>query len=111
MLSQQSVSSFFDTLLEVHSFDGFFNASQVPETAKFKLNCGTLDKAFKGISDYYGKDTPVDVEYKILKIHDFNLSSEMPYITLYADLDLKFYAETENGSELAVDISLTDFEF
>jgi hypothetical protein len=32
-------------------------------------------------------------------------------LTVYADADLKFYVETVNGTELAVDLAISDFTF
>ena len=83
----------------------------VPSKAKFTLDTGFLEKAFKGISDYYGKDAPVDVHYTLNKIHDFVISSESPDLTVYADANLEFFVETVNGTEKAVELAISDFTF
>jgi len=78
---------------------------------KFNLTTGFLEKAFKGISDYYGPDCPVDVEYSITNVYDFAVKQDFPNLSAFADLGLKFYVETVNGTELAVDLAVTKFEF
>jgi len=83
----------------------------LPEKSKVQLTTGFLEKAFKGISDYYGPDALVDVHYSLNKIYDFVISSESPDMTIYADADLKFYVEGVNGTELAVDLAISQFEF
>ena len=110
-LSGASIQTGLTSLIQVHPVDGFFNSTMIPASSKFSLTTGFLEKAFKGISDYYGPDAPVDVHYNLNKIHDFQITSESPDLTLYADADLKFYVETVNGTELAVDLSISDFTF
>ena len=39
------------------------------------------------------------------------MSSESPALTLHGGIDVKFWVETDNGTELAADIAITDFEF
>ena len=87
-LSAESVQSGLTSLLQVHPVSGFFNATQIPESSKFQLTTGFLEKAFKGISDYYGPDAPVDVHYTLNKVHDFVIQENSPDITVYADADL-----------------------
>lgn len=60
-ISEESVNSLLTSFLQVTDVKGWFNASEVPEDAKFNLTTGALDKAFKGMKKYYGKDAPVDV--------------------------------------------------
>merc|ERR1719266_1197200 len=110
-LSAVTVQSGLDSLLQVHPVSGFFNSSQIPESSKFQLTTGFLEKAFKGISDYYGPDAPVDVHYTLNKIHDFKIAADSPDLAVYADADLQFYVETVNGTELAVDLAISDFTF
>ena len=110
-LSAESVQSALSSLIQVHPISGFFNATMLPETSKVQLTTGFLEKAFKGISDYYGPDALVDVHYNLNSIHDFVISSESPDLTIYADADLKFYVEGVNGTELAVDLAISNFEF
>ena len=98
-------------MIQVHPISGFFNATMLPEKSKVQLTTGFLEKAFKGISDYYGPDALVDVHYSLNKIYDFVISSESPDMTIYADADLKFYVEGVNGTELAVDLAISQFEF
>ena len=83
----------------------------IPESSKFSLTTGFLEKAFKGISDKYGSDAPVDVHYTLNKIHDLTIAADSPDLSIYADADLKFYVETVNGTELAVDLAISDFTF
>lgn len=75
------------------------------------MTTGFLEKAFKGISAYYGPDCPVDVEFDVISLRDFTVEEAKEDMTLYADVDLKFWVESVNGTQLAVDLSLTDFEF
>ena len=110
-LSSASVQSGLDSFLQVHPVSGFFNSTMIPETSKFQLTTGFLEKAFKGISDYYGADAPVDVHYTLNKIHDLTIAADSPDLSIYADADLKFYVETVNGTELAVDLAVSDFTF
>lgn len=39
------------------------------------------------------------------------MTKDFPNLALYADADLKFYVETVNGTELAVDLAVSKFEF
>jgi len=111
-VSQQSVLSLLQSFLEVHPIEGFFNSTMVPSTAKFQLTTGFLDKAFKGMSDYYGADQPVDVEYSLPSFNDFTVSLDEPNVGLFANAQAKFYVEKADGTtELAVDLGLNNFEF
>ena len=87
-LSDDSVQSGLSSLLQVHPVSGFFNATQIPASSKVRLTTGLLEKAFKGISDYYGPDALVDVHYTLNKVHDFVIQENSPDITVYADADL-----------------------
>ena len=75
------------------------------------MNTGFLEKAFKGISDYYGADKPVDVQFDGLKLHDFTVAANSPDLTLFGDINLKFWVETNNGTDLAVDLAVKNFEY
>ena len=110
-VSAESVNSLFSSFLEVHPIAGWFNSTEIPAGSKFSLNTGFLDKAFKGMSDYYGPDCPVDVQFELKSIHDFAVAADKEDLTLFGDIDLKFWVESVNGTELAVDISITNFEF
>ena len=110
-VSQQSVNSALSSFLQVHPIEGFFNATDLPAGSKVNLTTGFLEKAFKGISDYYGPDCPVDVKYSLTNVYDFAVTKDFPNLALYADADLKFYVETANGTELAVDLAVSKFEF
>lgn len=96
--------------LEATDLAGWFNAEDVPAGSKFALTTTTLDKAFKGISDFYGPDLPVDIHYEVSNLYDFAIT-EAPGITLFADLDVQFWVEGANGKELAADIAIEKFEF
>jgi hypothetical protein len=111
-VSEQSVNSLFTSFLEVHPVNGWFNASAVPSTAKFQLTTGFLDKAFKGMSDYYGADQPVNVHYSLSDIKNFAVTEDAPNVGVFADLATQFYVEKADGTtELAVDLGLENFEF
>ena len=110
-VSAASVNSALSSFLQVHPVDGFFNASMVPPTAGFNLTTGFLEKAFSGISEVYGPDAPVDVEYSLTNVYGFAVSESQPDLTLEADADLKFWVHTANGTELAADLSLSQFTF
>lgn len=110
-VSQQTIQSALDSILEVHPVAGWFNSTEVPSSAKFQLNTGFLEKAFKGISDYYGADKPVDVQFDGLKLHDFTVAANSPDLTLFGDINLKFWVETNNGTDLAVDLAVKNFEY
>lgn len=115
LVSEESVQSGLDSFLQVDPISGFFNATELPADSKVQLTTGFLEKAFKGISDYYGPDCPVDVEYNLLSIHDFKFANESskanPLVALKGDIDLKFWVEGVNGTDLAVDLSVKDFTF
>ena len=110
-VSEQSVNSLLTSLLQVTDLAGWFNATEVPADAKFQLTTGALDKAFKGMKDYYGPDCPVNVQFALIKLYDFAVTKDTPDLTAYADLNLKFWVETVNGTELAVDLAVDKFEF
>ena len=110
-VSQQTIQSALDSFLQVHPVAGWFNATEVPAGAKFSLTTGFLEKAFKGISDYYGPDALVDVQFDLKSLHDFTVAANSPDLTLLGDIDLKFWVETVNGTELAVDLSVKDFTY
>ena len=110
-ISEQSVNSLMSSFLEVFPIAGRFNASDIPEGSKFNLTTGFLDKAFAGIAEYYGDDKLVDVQFALTKLDNFTVSENVPDLTLYADIELKFFVETEKGSELAVDITINNLEY
>jgi hypothetical protein len=110
-VSAASVNAAVSSFLQVHPVAGFFNATDVPSTAKFSLTTGFLEKAFKGISEYYGPDAPVDVEYSLTNVYNFAVSGSQQDLTLEADADLKFWVHTANGTDLALDLSLGEFSF
>ena len=91
--------------------NGWFYASELPATSKIQLTTGFLEKAFKGISDYYGPDCPVNVEYKLKSLHDLAIDATSPDLTLFGDIDLKFWVDGKNGTDLAVDLAVNNFEF
>lgn len=113
--SEETVQSGLDSFLQVHPVSGFFNSTELPADSKVQLTTGFLEKAFKGISDYYGSDAPVDVEYDLLSIHDFKFGNgtdkHNPAIAFKGDIDLKFWVEGVNGTEVAVDLKVKDFTF
>ena len=63
------------------------------------------------MSDYYGADRPVDVQFDGLKLHDFTVAANSPDLTLFGDINLKFWVEAINGTELAVDLSVKNFQY
>lgn len=106
-VSQETISSALTSFLQVHPIEGWFNATEAPE----KMTTGFLEKAFKGISDYYGPDCPVNVQYKLKSLHDLAIDAASPDLTLFGDIDLKFWVDGVNGTDLAVDLAANNFEF
>ena len=109
--SDESINSLLASGLQVTDFtSGWFNATQIPAGAKFNLTTGYLDKLFKGMKDHYGSDCPVDVYFSLDKLYGFEVTSK-PQISLSAGLDLQFWVETVNGTELAVELDITNLLF
>ena len=52
------------------------------------MTTGFLEKAFKGISAYYGSDRPVDVKYSLGQVYDFAVKKEYPNLAFFADANL-----------------------
>ena len=75
-------------MLEYDGFEGFFNCSMIPAGSKFNLTTGYLEKAFKGISEHYGSDRPVDVKYSLKNVYDFAVTKDFPNLALFADANL-----------------------
>lgn len=110
-VSEESVNSLLTSALQVMNIEGWFNATEVPASAPFDLTTGTLGKAFKGMTEMYGDDRPVDIQFAVTKLGKFAVSKDTPDLTAYADVELKFFVETLNETELAVDLTLTDVEY
>ena len=106
-LSDEAVNAAFASLLEVHPVHGWLNSTMVPSSAPISLTTGYLDKAFKGISAYYGPDQPVNVWANLTNVYGFTVTAGDQEVSMNADLSLQFYVETTNGTtELAVDLTL-----
>ena len=110
-ISEEAAQQALDSFLQVHPVQGWFNATELPADSKVQLTTGFLEKAFKGISEYYGPDCPVNVQYDLKSLHGLNLAAAVPSVTLLGDIDLKFWVDGVNGTDLAVDLSVTDFTF
>ena len=85
-VSEESVNSLLSSLLQVMDIGGWFNATEVPASAKFNLTTSTLDKALNGIADKYGEDKPVDIQFNLTKLGKFAVEKDAPDLTLYADI-------------------------
>ena len=110
-ISEQSVNSLMSSFLQVKDLSGWFNATEVPAGSKFNLTTGFLDKAFAGIAAHYGDDKLVDVQFQLTKLDNFTVSENIPDLTLYADIELKFFVETGSGTELAADLTINNLEY
>lgn len=109
--SEESVNSLLSSFLQVKDVSGWFNATEVPAGSKFNLTTGFIDKIFTGIASKYGDDKLVNVQFALTKLDNFTVKETSPDITLYADIELKFYVETGNDTELAVDITINNLEY
>ena len=109
--SEESVNSLLSSFLQIKDVSGWFNATEVPAGSKFNLTTGFLDKMFTGMAAKYGDDKPVDVQFALTKLDNFTVEENVPDLTLYADIRLKFFVETANDTELAVDITINNLEY
>lgn len=102
-ISDEAVNTALTTLLEYHPVDLWLNA-----TEHAQLNTGTLDKAFPGISAYYGPNQPVNVNVDVTNLYNFAVTEGDETVALNGDARIKFYVDKTDGTtDLAADISLS----
>lgn len=111
-ISDYTMDSLFSSLLEVRSLAVWFNATEVPAWEDIPLTTTTVDAGLMpGIADYYGYDLPMDVDFNILTLHDFEVYENNEIMSVTGDVDMKFYVETAEGVQLAAEIVVHDLVF
>jgi hypothetical protein len=70
-LSNYILESLFYSYLDVDQVHFWTKSSDVPSTSPIQLTTSGLNMFFQGMEAYYGKDLPVDIEYKLEDLENF----------------------------------------
>lgn len=72
-ISEESVTSFLTSYLEVDDISGWLNYTEIPAGSTLNMTTGWFNLAFPGIEKYYGKGLPINMEFNILKLYDYTV--------------------------------------
>uniref|UniRef100_A0A7S3FUF0 Lipid-binding serum glycoprotein C-terminal domain-containing protein n=1 Tax=Strombidium rassoulzadegani TaxID=1082188 RepID=A0A7S3FUF0_9SPIT len=110
-ISNYLVDSLFDSFLKVYNVSYWTKSKDVPSSFPIKLDTSSLDMFFPGLESHYGKNLPVDIEYKLSKLSDFQVKEADQSLGLSSDIDTTFWVETSNTTrEAAVVITLSKLD-
>ena len=111
-VSDFTLDSFADAFLKTNAFAIWTNHGDVPADSPLQLNTTVIDCFLPGIMSHYGKDKPIDVQYTLSKLYDFNAKENSPSMSFNADIDVLFHVETgTNQREVAIDLTLSKLYF
>lgn len=106
-ISMQSLDSFFESYLDVHEGQGWYNETQLPHPLDFTLTTQDLNIMLPGMVPTYGKNKQVKLEYKVEDFGDFRSRFAKPYMIATATVNLRFWVVKAPGQEeLAVELNL-----
>ena len=106
-ISMQTIDSFFESYLDVHDGQGWYNETQLPHPLDFTLTTQDLNIMLPGMLSTYGKNKQVKLEYKVEDFGDFRSRFAKPYMIATATVNLRFWVVTApNQEELAVELNL-----
>mmetsp|Transcript_33278 Transcript_33278/g.43827 ORF Transcript_33278/g.43827 Transcript_33278/m.43827 type:complete len:457 (+) Transcript_33278:60-1430(+) len=106
-ISMQSLDSFFESYLDVHAGQGWYNETQLPHPLDFTLTTQDLNIMLPGMVPTYGKNKQVKLEYKVEDFGDFRSRFAKPYMIATATVNLRFWVVKAPGDEeLAVELNL-----
>jgi hypothetical protein len=106
-ISMQSIDSFFESYLDVHEGQGWYNETQLPHPLDFTLTTQDLNIMLPGMVLTYGKNKQVKLEYKVEDFGDFRSRFAKPYMIATATVNLRFWVVKAVGDEeLAVELNL-----
>ena len=93
-VSSYSIDGFFSSLIEVNQgIHGYVTSEMLPEKLP-TLTTGLLEVLLPGISDYYGPDQLVDVQFNVTSLGDFGVSQANTLMSGVMSIDLKFWVHT-----------------
>ena len=93
-ISMQSLDSFFESYLDVHNGQGWYNETQLPHPLDFTLTTQDLNIMLPGMVPTYGKNKQVKLEYKVEDFGDFRSRFAKPYMIATATVNLRFWVVT-----------------
>ena len=106
-ISMQSIDSFFESYLDVHQGQGWYNETQLPPPLDFTLTTQDLNIMLPGMVNTYGKNKQVKLEYKVEDFGDFRSRFAKPYMIATATVNLRFWVVKAPGQEeLACELNL-----
>ena len=70
-VSDFTIDSLFNSMLEEETLGGWFLSTEVPATASWQLTTGFLNKFLPGLSSTYGPDQPCDIHFQITSLSNF----------------------------------------
>ena len=106
-VSDLSVNSLLGSWLEVGNIAGWVHGDQLPgPAANSTITASEINLILPGFSDYYGKDTIVDIYLNTTDLSRFASSAANQDITLYGSVDIQFWPRLNGTTELAVDLSV-----
>jgi len=82
-------------------------SADVPSSIPINLTTTGLNIFFPGLEDHYGKDLPIDIEYRVENIGNFSSSENDQTLQIQLDAHMKFWVNVNaTYNETAVDFVL-----
>lgn len=106
-LSNYILESLFYSYLEVDQVHFWTKSTDIPSSFFIQLDTTSLNMFFPGMEKYYGPGLPVDIEYKLEDLENFQTRGADTSMSFDGDLGVKFWVNFPNNTkDMAVDISL-----
>jgi len=105
-ISNYLLDSLGSTFLQVHTFDYWTYSKLVPDSFPIKMTTSGLDEFFPGLEAHYGKDLPVDAQYILERVGDFNSRENDQTMGFSGTVGVKFWVETDPQDETKRDLAV-----
>jgi len=98
-ISEYFMESCAYALFEAKPISLWAASADVPEWFPFKLTTAALDPYFKGFRDAFGGDFPVDANFTINKVKNFQILRSKQKVRAQVDIDMRFFVN-QNGEAI-----------
>lgn len=111
-ISNYLLDSFATTFLKVQDVHFWTKSKDIPSSSPVKFTTSGLNLFFPGLEAHYGKDKPVDIEYRLDRVGNFIMKEADQTLGLDGDVHVKFWVETnDTAKDCAVDIVAEKVQF